>query len=67
MLQDENGAWITEMGQLEKHVTEYYKKLFHDDEQFWSLGLTGMFPLINGRDMQSLERNGFLVKKFFRQ
>lgn len=56
MLQDDNDEWISETYQLEKHVSTYYKNLFHDEEPLWSFGLSGMFPIINAEEMQKLER-----------
>lgn len=55
LMQNDVGEWISDNAQLEDMVTNYYKSLFHDEDQFWPLE-SGAFPVLNDRDMRSLDK-----------
>lgn len=64
MLKGDDGAWIKESSQLEYMVTNYYKTLFQDDEQFSTLGLSGVFPTLDEGELLDLGRRVFRAEIF---
>lgn len=57
MLQDGDGNWVSDIKQLEKMVTGFYKEIFHDEAQTQPFVLTGAFPKLSLGDIDMLEIN----------
>nr|KYP56524.1 Putative ribonuclease H protein At1g65750 family [Cajanus cajan] len=54
MLQNEDGVWVTDKGELEHMVTRYYKELFTESCECAPFSLSGNFPLVDEQSCQSL-------------
>ena len=46
MLQNDSEEWVSDEDQMQELVTNFYKKLFEDDNEDEQFILSGMFPTL---------------------